>query len=186
MLAVIILAIGLATDAVAVALVRGAAGEHRIARALEIGAAFGLAQGLIPIAGWALGLAFDDWIAPFDHWIAFGLLGFLGIRMIREAFADEGPETLSPPHPHLHYTALALAALATSLDAGAAGLTLPLFGPPVLLSCAVIAAVTAALCIPAYWLGTKLSARFGKVSEILGGCALIGIGAHILVNHLTA
>lgn len=184
MFAVIILALGLAMDAVAVALVRGAAGEHRITRALEVGAAFGIAQGILPIAGWALGLAFADWIAPFDHWIAFALLGFLGLRMIREAFSQDGPEAL--PRARSHYAGLALAALATSLDAGAAGLTLPLFGPPVFVSCLVIAGVTAALCIPAYWLGTKLSARFGKAAEIAGGCALIGIGAHILFDHLSA
>lgn len=184
MLAVIILAVGLAMDAVAVALVRGATGEHRIVRAIEVGAVFGLAQGLLPIAGWMIGLAFDDLIAPFDHWIAFGLLGFLGVRMILEAFSKD--TSGAAPRARSHYAGLALAALATSLDAGAAGLTLPLFNPPVIVSCVAIAAVTGALCVPAYWLGTRLSARFGKAAEIVGGCALIGIGAHILTSHLIA
>ena len=183
MFAVIILAAGLAMDAVAVALVRGAAGRHSLARALEVGAAFGAAQGLLPLAGWALGLAFADWIAPFDHWIAFALLGFLGARMIREAFS--GDTDKAPPGARSHYAGLAAAALARSLDAGAAGLTLPLFGPPVLVSCLVIAAVTAGLCAPAYWLGTRASARFGRFAEVAGGCALIAIGAHILASHLT-
>lgn len=184
MFAVIILAIGLAMDAVAVAMVRGAAGEHSPARAAEIGAAFGIAQGVLPLGGWGLGRAFSDWIAPFDHWIAFAVLGFLGLRMIREALSDDGPEGAMPARSH--YAGLALAALATSLDAGAAGLTLPLFDPPVFASCLVIAAVTAALSIPAYWLGTKASARYGKAAEIAGGIALIAIGAKILAEHLSA
>lgn len=184
MLAIIILALGLAMDAVAVALARGAGGEHRMARAIEIGAAFGAAQGLLPLAGWALGLAFADWIAPFDHWIAFTLLAFLGLRMIHEAFDAADPDPAM--RARSHYAGLALAAIATALDAGAAGLTLPLFAPPVLVSCLVIAVVTATLCTPAYWLGTQVSARFGRAAEIMGGAALIAIGAHILAAHLTA
>ncbi|QIQ86238.1 manganese efflux pump [Erythrobacter sp.] len=184
MFAVLILAIGLAMDAVAVALVRGAAGKHSPARAVEIGAAFGIAQGIMPLGVWALGLAFAEWIEPFDHWIAFAVLGFLGLRMIREALSDDEPDVASPMRSH--YAGLALAALATSLDAGAAGLTLPLFDPPVLVSCLVIAGVTAALSVPAYWLGTKASARYGKAAEIAGGIALIAIGAKILVEHLSA
>lgn len=184
MLAIIVLALGLAMDAVAVALARGAAGEHRMARALEIGAAFGAAQGLLPLAEWALGLAFAEWIAPLDHWIAFTLLTFLGLRMIHQAIVAGEPDPAM--RARSHYAGLALAAIATSLDAGAAGLTLPLFAPPVLVSCLVIAVVTAALCMPAYWLGTQISARFGHAAEIAGGAALIAIGAHILMAHLTA
>ncbi|MEQ8773319.1 MAG: manganese efflux pump MntP family protein [Erythrobacter sp.] len=183
MLAVIVLALGLAMDAVAVALARGAAGAHRMTSALEVGLAFGAAKGLLPLAGWALGLAFAEWIEPFDHWIAFALLGFLGLRMIREALAEDEPG--APLRTRSHYAALALAALATSLDAGAAGLTLPLFAPPVLVSCLVIASMTAMLCAPAYWLGTKVSQRLGSIAEIAGGIALIAIGGHILFDHLT-
>jgi len=184
MFAVIILALGLAMDAVAVALARGAAGENSPARAIEVGAVFGLAQGLLPVGGWAVGLGFDEWIAPFDHWIAFGLLGILGLRMVREALSDEEPDAASQARSH--YLGLTLAAIATSLDAGAAGLTLPLFGPPVLVSCLVIAGVTAAVCVPAYWLGTKAASRYGSIAEIAGGCVLIAIGSSILFEHLNA
>ncbi len=78
MVELLFLALALAMDAFAVSIVRGAAGKHQFVRALETGLAFGIAQGVMPFLGWALGALFLQWIEAFDHWIAFGLLGFLG------------------------------------------------------------------------------------------------------------
>ena len=181
MLGLFFLAIGLAMDAVAVSLVRGATGEHRWIRALEVGLAFGVAQGVMPLLGWGLGAAFSDRIAAFDHWIAFLLLGFLGIRMLREAASDKGPSTVRARN---YYAGLAIAAIATSIDAAAAGITLPMLGQPIGTACAVIGGVTAALCVAAYWLGLRASPRSGKIAEIIGGLVLIGLGTRILVEHV--
>ena len=85
----LVLSVALAMDAFAVSLVRGSVGQRRTAHALELGFAFGLAQGLMPLAGWGLGMAFSDVFRTFDHWIAFVLLSILGARMLFEGSADE-------------------------------------------------------------------------------------------------
>ncbi|MXO73438.1 manganese efflux pump MntP [Alteraurantiacibacter buctensis] len=187
MTALFLLALALAMDAFAVSIARGAAGPHSLARAAETGLAFGAAQGVMPLLGWAAGALFIRWIEAFDHWIAFGLLAFLGARMLREAFSDsddDAEEAASTERQRGHWAALLLAAIATSIDAAAAGLTLDLFGVPVLLACAIIAAVTAALCVPAYWFASRIGGKLGHVAEGLGGVVLIGLGVKILVEHL--
>ena len=184
MLALLVLAFGLAMDAVAVSLVRGASGEHRLGRALEVGLFFGIAQGLMPLIGWALGVALAGWIAAIDHWIAFGLLAFLGLKMIREALADDDGEREAGGRSY--FAGLAVAAVATSIDAAAAGITLPTMGAPITLACTVIGGVTALLCASAYWIGNRVGARAGQRAEIAGGVVLILLGAKILFEHLSA
>lgn len=182
MFAVAILSIGLAMDAVAVALVRGATGERRVAHGFELALAFGVAQGVMPLIGWSLGTAFAGTIEAFDHWVAFALLAFLGARMLKEAVSDDdGP---APGGTSFRLAALVTAAIATSIDAAAAGLALPLLEVRVLTACAVIGAVTAVLSGIGYWLGSRASPRLGKWAELLGGVVLIGLGVRILVEHL--
>ena len=182
MLALAILAIGLAMDAFAVSLVRGATGARHILRALELGFAFGLAQGLMPLLGWAAGEAFGDTFRSFDHWIAFGLLGLLGGKMVREALSA-GDE---PPASHGRLLGLVTAAFATSIDAAAAGLTLSLFGLAIPTACLVIGLTTALLCTLGYLAGARVSGRSGASAELLGGIILIALGIKILVEHLSA
>ncbi|MES2698389.1 MAG: manganese efflux pump MntP family protein [Pseudomonadota bacterium] len=183
MTALLLLALALAMDALVVSIARGAAGPHRLRPALETGLAFGVAQGVMPLIGWALGALFAGVIEAVDHWVAFGLLGFLGVRMILAALSEEG-ETEQSAQGAGYWHALAAAAVATSIDAAAAGLTLDLLGVPVLLACLIIAAVTAALCVPGYWFAAKIGLRFGKMAEMVGGVVLIGLGCKILVEHL--
>jgi putative Mn2+ efflux pump MntP len=184
MFSLIVLSLGLAMDAVAVSLVRGASGEHKLPRALEVGMFFGIAQGLMPLVGWSVGALFSGAIAAFDHWVAFALLGFLGTRMLAEA-VQGGPEDDTSAR-RSHYAGLTIAAIATSIDAAAAGITLPLLEQPVALSCLTIGLVTGVLCVAAYWLGTRATAKLGKGAEIFGGLALIALGVKILVEHLGA
>lgn len=188
MFAVLLLSFGLAMDAVAVALVRGAAGPRtpggRLRCALELGFAFGLAQGLMPLLGWGVGAAFAGLIEAFDHWIAFVLLCILGVRMLAEAMSP--PDADDAPAPRgSRYLGLAAAALATSVDAAAAGLALPLFAVPVVTACLTIGGVTAVLCAVACWIGSCVPPRGGKLAEAAGGVVLIGIGAKILIEHLS-
>lgn len=182
MLELAILALGLAMDAVAVALARGAAGERSALRALEVGFAFGIAQGLMPLIGWGLSVALAAAIAAIDHWIAFGLLALLGARMIRNALG-EGP---TPATSVSHYGGLALAAIATSVDAAAAGITLPLLDQPPELACITIGGTTALLCVAAYRLGSSAGHSLGKRAELVGGAVLIALGCKILAEHLAA
>src|SRR5690606_35757132 len=87
MFALLVLSVGLAMDALAVSLVRGSVGERSLARAVELGFAFGLAQGLMPLLGWALADRFGGTFEVVDHWIAFVLLSVLGGRMLMEALS---------------------------------------------------------------------------------------------------
>jgi putative Mn2+ efflux pump MntP len=181
-LELLLLALALSADAFAVSLVRGAAGPHRIAYALDCGAAFGFAQGVMALLGWSLGELFAGWIAAADHWIAFGLLALLGVRMIGAAFSAEEAKVARTSGSH-HWS-LAGAALATSVDAAAAGLALELFATPVWLSCVIIGVVTALVCTIAYWFASRLSGRLGRLAEAVGGIVLIVLGVQILVEHL--
>ena len=183
MLALLLLSVGLAMDAFAVSLVRGAVGGHRLARAVEIGLAFGAAQGLMPLLGWGLGIAFQGAFEAVDHWIAFGLLALLGGRMLWEAVSGSDQPAAGT---HSHVLGLTMAAFATSIDAAAAGLTLSVFAVPIPLACLVIGVTTAILCTIAYLIGARVSARVGKVAELFGGLVLIGLGIRILVVHLSA
>lgn len=183
MIALLFLSLGLAMDAFAVSLARGAGGDHRMVRALELGLLFGLAQGLMPLLGWSLGLVFTETFKTFDHWIAFVLLAGLGGRMLFEA-ATGGEETAIGSHGR--WLALLLSAVATSVDAAAAGLTLPLLGASIPVACATIGLTTAVLCTVGYMVGAHASRTVGKAAELAGGAILIGLGVKILIEHLAA
>lgn len=178
MLGLVGLALALAMDAFAVSLAQGAAGRVRLGEALKLALAFGVAQGVMPLIGWGLGTAFAGWIEAVDHWIAFGLLSLLGLNMIRAA--RKGTQATG----RLAGWALFAAAIATSIDAAVAGITLPLLGVPVLLAGAMIGGVTAALCLIAAFGGVHLGRHLGSRAELAGGIVLIALGAKILVEHL--
>lgn len=179
----IFLAFALSADAFAAALCQGASSRTRPAAGivLRVGLAFGGAQALMPVLGWALGSAFETVIRELDHWIAFVLLAFIGGRMIRESFtlecdADAG-NTLSG-------RALVLTALATSVDAAAAGVTLAFMDESIWLASATIGVVTLVMAALGVVLGRRAGAVIGRRAEFLGGLVLIGIGTKILVEHL--
>lgn len=192
MTGLLILALALAADAFALSLVRGAGdasaamgkqgGLPRALRALETGLAFGLAQALMPLGGWALGKAALARLAAFDHWIAGGVLAAIGLGMLREAIR---PAPAAGPAAGLadrlaggpgHYSGLLLAAIATSLDAAAAGLSLDLFGIALGMACLLIGLVTFGLCWCGYLLAARLGAGLGARARIPAGLALIGLG----------
>jgi putative Mn2+ efflux pump MntP len=176
------LALALAADAFAVALCQGATARPGLRGAVRIGAAFGSAQALMPLLGWALGVAFASLIQAVDHWIAFGLLSALGLRMMKEGLSlDADCGTAARP---LTGWALASAAVATSIDAAAAGVTLPTIGAPILIACLMIGLVTLGLSAAAVEIGARGGARLGKRAELFGGLVLILLGAKILAEHL--
>lgn len=116
----IFLAFAMSTDAFAAAVGKGASlHKPRIAEALKTGVIFGVIEALTPLAGWALGKAAAQYVTAWDHWIAFGLLGLLGARMIREGFGAPSHEE-EKPNSHSFWV-LALTGFATSIDAMAVG-----------------------------------------------------------------
>ncbi|MBJ6749768.1 manganese efflux pump MntP [Geomonas anaerohicana] len=175
------IALALAMDAFAVALATGAVLNPVTGRHLfRLGFHFGLFQALMPIAGWLLGLTVQKWITAYDHWIAFGLLAYVGGRMIVEAFEED--EDNSPSDPTKGLTMVMLS-VATSIDAFAVGLSLAMLGVSVWVPCVVIGLVAAVLTVAGMLLGRRLGDNWGKRVEVCGGVVLCLIGLKILLEH---
>jgi putative Mn2+ efflux pump MntP len=185
-LSVFLLAVGLAADAFAVSLGQGAVARRNPLRtALVIGAAFGVAQAVAPLVGWSLGLLFAGVIESVDHWVAFVLLALVGGKMVLEGFRKDPPGQESDPgteRPAGGWTLVTLA-IAVSIDAAAAGITLPTLGAPILVSIAVIGLVTFALSTAGVMIGRAGAKALGPQAEIIGGLILIVIGAKVLIDH---
>ena len=182
MLQILILAFSLSADAFAAAIAKGARfRDLPLQRALTIALGFGLFEALAPLIGYLLGLQFQNVIDAFDHWIALGLLGALGLRMIWKSFhmpADEIKETAPSAG-----SVLATAA-GTSIDATLVGVTLVFFGVNIALTLATIGVVTFGMAFIGLRLGGYIGARTGSWAEFLGGLGLIAIGAQIFLSHV--
>lgn len=179
----VFLGFGLAADAFAVSLSSGLAIKYlKLNKILKIALFFGGFQALMPVIGWILGFSFRDLISGIDHWIAFGLLLFIGGKMIYESYQCE--EESKKFNPLDSYTLLTLS-IATSLDALAAGIGLAVLKTPIFMAAGIIGVITFGLSS----LGVCLGHRFGNICqdkvEFLGGAVLIGIGCKILLEHLT-
>jgi putative Mn2+ efflux pump MntP len=185
MTALFVLAIGLSMDAFAAALSQGAKARvmPTFNDVMRISFSFGLAQALMPLLGWGLGLAFASVINSVDHWVAFALLGVIGAHMIYEGLMPHEPDA-EKTHRLASGKTLFVLAIATSIDAAAAGVTLALLGQPVLFACAVIGLVTLAMCMIGVMLGKIAGSAIGRRAEILGGVVLIGLGTKILIAHI--
>lgn len=181
--ALFILAVGVSADAFAVALGKGLQLRTHVVRgALLIAGAFGLAQAVMPLIGWLLGSTFAEAIAPFDHWIAFGLLAAIGAKMLWEAFRPDDEESASG----ISTREILLLALATSIDALAVGLSFAFLDVPLWIAVVSIGLVTFVLSFVAVLIGHRIGTRWRKPAEIIGGIVLIGIGTQILIEHLVA
>ena len=180
---ILLLAVGLAMDAFAVSLGIGASGRACSPRArFRLAFHFGLFQFMMPIIGWLGGSAVARFIGGIDHWVAFGLLAFVGGRMVRSAFVA-ADEELNPCDPSRGRT-LVMLAVATSIDALAVGLSLAMLQVSALQPSVVIGVITAGLSLLALLVGQRLGLALGKKAEAVGGLVLIGIGLRVLITHL--
>ncbi len=183
----LIVAVGLSADAFAVSVCKGLCMRRVNWRhALVIALLFGAFQAGMPLIGWLLGTQFAALITPIDHWVAFGLLGFIGAKMIWDAVHDDEDPAASCPAEGapLDVRELVLLAVATSIDALAVGITLAFLGVSIWWAMAVIGVTTFALSFVGVALGNQFGARFEKPAALAGGVVLILIGAKILVEHL--
>lgn len=179
----LLLALALSIDAFVVSLAATASRRVSGVRAtFRLAFHFGLFQFLMPVLGWAAGRTLEKYIVPVDHWIAFGLLAFIGVRMIRSGLGQNPEET--PDDPSRGLTLLALS-VGTSIDALAVGLTLGLINQDIWWPSVVIGCVTGTVCVIGIRLGTRIHAGFGRRTEVIGGLTLIAIGLKILIDHLT-
>ncbi len=170
-------------DALSVSVINGCIiKEIKFRHAFRIAFSFGLFQAIMPVVGWACGIAFVKFIGNFDHWIAFGLLLFIGGKMIRESRRPEGecPDNMNC----LHLPTLLVLSLATSIDALAVGLSFSMLGIHIIIPVLIIGAITFAICMSGVYLGKYLGHFFENKLELVGGIILIAIGAKILLEHL--
>jgi len=183
--AILLLAFGLSMDAVAVAAARGLSVKHIRAQHVALVAGFfGGFQALMPLFGWLLGSHFGKAVAAWDHWIIFVVLGGIGGKMLWEAFHQEQAAPLKEADA-FGLRVMLLLAIATSIDAFAAGFTLPLMGAPLGVSLLAIGVTTAGLSALGLFAGHRFGAALGSRLDALGGLVLIGLGLKPLLEHLT-
>ena len=182
-LTLLALALALAMDAFAVAIVTGLTLKPLTGRQVfRLSFHFGLFQALMPVLGWSVGAAMYRYISRFDHWIAFGLLTFIGIRMMAEASRE--PVARRPATDPTTGWDLVMLSVATSIDALAVGLSLAMVRAGIVLPAVVIGLVAATMTVVGMVLGRKVGTLWGRRVEVVGGLILIAIGINILLSHL--
>ena len=187
-IAIAILSLSMSADAFAAAIGRGAQHRPTLPQALRSGLVFGVIEAITPLIGFALGVAAAGFVAAIDHWIAFGLLGAVGGKMIWEALKPEDEaeedESAAGKAASRGLVALVATAVGTSIDAGAVGVGLALLGENIWLIAASIGATTFALATLGLLIGKAAGTRLGRIVELVGGVALIALGLKILLEHL--
>ncbi len=182
LLAIVFIAVGLAMDAFAVSVAEGVALTRVSAgHTLRVALYFGAFQALMPVVGWFAGTGLQDFIGGVDHWVAFGLLMFIGGKMLLDAVL--GFETGEPRAPSTGVRLLVLS-VATSIDALAVGLSLAILHEGVWGAALVIGMVTGVMCAAGIHIGDRIGRKVGRYAEVLGGLLLCAIGARILGQHL--
>jgi putative Mn2+ efflux pump MntP len=178
---ILLIAFGLAMDSFSVSIANGLATKtFKISKALTIALFFGLFQGLMPIFGWLAGESVADYISAFDHWIAFVLLTFIGVKMIYESITEKPNKFLGV----YSFKVILILSVATSIDALAVGLSYSFLGISIFFPAIIIGVITFLLS----FFGVYMGRRFGKILknriEILGGLILVIIGLKILFEHV--
>ncbi len=181
LLEIILIAVGLAMDAFAVSVGAGTLAFMQDMRStVRLAFHFGLFQFLMPVIGWFLGSSIQAYVESIDHWIAFILLAYIGIKMIHESFKKEESQKENPSKGKN----LVILSVATSIDALVVGFTLAMLDVNIWYPSMMIGVITAALSFAGIWIGKKLGMKLGKVMEVIGGIILILIGLKILIEHL--
>jgi putative Mn2+ efflux pump MntP len=180
----ILLGAGLAMDAFAVSVCKGLAMRKiNYRHAAIIALFFGGFQAGMPFLGWLLGKQFAKHIEAIDHWIAFFLLAFIGIKMIVEAVRETDDPTAQEEF-RLDIGELFILAVATSIDALAVGVTLSFFKVSIILAITTIGAVTFIISLCGVGIGNRFGAAYKNKAEIVGGAVLTCLGIYILVKDL--
>jgi putative Mn2+ efflux pump MntP len=179
---ILLIALGMSMDAFAVSL---GIGTTRLACAprsiFRLSFHFGFFQFMMPVLGWLAGSRLAGLIQSFDHWVALGLLAFVGIRMIRAGLDAHAEAFACDPSRGRMLVTLSVA---TSIDAFAVGLSLAMLQVDILYPSIVIGVVTGMLSLVGLLVGHRLGKVFGKRMEVLGGLILVGIGLRIVVSHI--
>jgi putative Mn2+ efflux pump MntP len=181
---IIIIGIGLAMDCFAVSISKCVClKKFKLKKALRMAVLFGLFQGLMPLIGYFAGFSFAKQIANYDHWIAFVLLGGIGLKMFIEGLKPIDPHCEIKTNPFKWKLLLTLA-LATSIDAMATGIVFVSFPERIWIAVANIGFISFIFSLLGVYLGVHFRSKIKINVEILGGIILIGIGLKILFEHL--
>lgn len=176
-----ILAVGLSMDAFAVSVCKGLAmPKISLKKIFIVGAWFGGFQALMPALGYFLGIQFQDKITAIDHWIAFVLLGIIGINMIREACSKE----CERESDSLDIRTMFLLAVATSIDALAVGITFAFLKVHIGAAVTFIGITTFVISAAGVKIGNVFGTKYKSKAELAGGIILILLGVKILLEHL--
>lgn len=179
-LELILIAVGLAMDAFAVSVCKGLSmSKMEWKKAVVIGLYFGGFQALMPLIGYILGVGFEDKIKSIDHWIAFILLVFIGINMIKEAF-----ETKEESNDKIDFKTMIILAIATSIDALAVGVTFAFLNVNIMLAISLIGIITFIISMIGVKIGNVFGDKYETKAELAGGFILIFLGVKILLEHL--
>lgn len=179
----LLLAIGLSMDAFAVSICKGLATKEVSVREMcTAGIWFGGFQALMPLIGYLLGTTFADAITGFDHWVAFGLLAFIGGNMVREAFSKQDED--EDVNDSFGAKTMFIMAVATSIDALAVGVTFAFLKVQIIPAIGFIGIITFLFSFCGVKIGNLFGGRYEKKAELIGGIILILIGVKILLEHL--
>ena len=185
----LLLSVALAMDCFTVSLMSGVILRRSITIIiLRMALLFGIFQAAMPLAGWLGTAHFSQYLEAVDHWIAFGLLAFIGCKMIWESFHND--EDDEPSFNPLRLRTQLLLAVATSIDALAVGISMACLGydhiTTLTLPLVMIGVTSTLMSIVGYWLGV----RFGRIvtrrikPELIGGLVLVFIGIKVLLSHI--
>lgn len=187
LLTTILLALGMSVDAFAAALARGAGSLHYTWRqTVKTALIFGIVETITPLIGWLVGSITQKFIAEYDHWLAFGLLLALGLKMIWGALHDDDDEAAAADKNRTDTTLLltVITAIATSIDSMVVGVGLAFLDANIWLTALAIGTSTTIMAAIGLRLGRLLGQKIGSRAEMAGGVVLIGIGTFILLEHL--
>ena len=181
----LLIAVGLSMDAFAVSICRGL-GMRRLnlRTAAVLALFFGCFQALMPLVGWALGSQLMWLIAPVDHWVAFVLLAFIGGKMLWEAFHEDDEGCGCEDTSAIDLREFLVLAVATSIDALAAGISFAALNVDIVASVSLIGVITFALSVVGVAVGHFFGARYERPASVVGGVVLILIGLKVLLEHL--
>lgn len=181
-----LIGVGLSMDAFAVSVCKGLNMREKInyKHAFIIALFFGGFQALMPAIGYFLGRNFEKYITAFDHWIAFGLLAFIGIKMMIDAVKEWNCEDKAEDNDRLDIKELFMLAVATSIDALAVGITFAFLQVSIGAAVSIIGVTTFVLSIIGVVIGNKFGSRYKSKAELAGGIILVLIGLKILLEHL--
>ncbi|CEH35128.1 manganese efflux pump MntP [Romboutsia lituseburensis] len=177
---ILLIAFALSMDAFAVSVTKGMTlNKVNYSISGKIALFFGFFQGVMPLIGWCLGIQFESYIKSYDHWIAFILLGFIGLKMIFDAKDDKSESNSFK----LNNKELFILSIATSIDALAIGVSFAFLKINIIPICISIAIITFSICFLGVLIGKKIGSLFRTSAQILGGIILILIGLNILNDH---